>query len=406
MYQGQVSELFKSEYSNLVAVLCQFYGIENIQLVEDLVSDAFVQAMKVWSHKGIPDNPKAWLRKVAINKYKDQFRRNKLFENSVKPQYQQFEDEIDKGVISEELIADSQLKMMFVLCHSDLNIESQLCLALRILCGFNIEEVASALLTNKETINKRLYRAKDKLKQYRDSWDQLLKSDYVERIDSVLRIIYLIFNEGYYSSNNDEGIREEMCWEAMRLALFISDQPFLTDNSCNALIALMCFHASRFESRLDSEGHYILYEDQDRSRWNTALIQKGNQYLAKASKSTQASKYHFEAAIAYWHTTDEEHKWENILQLYNKLLMIEYSPIIAMNRTYALARANSVTEAITQAKKLKLTDNHHYHCLLAELYRMNSNYELQLSALKTAYGLAKTDTEKQLINMKMKAILN
>ncbi len=401
MVNNQLTETFRAEYGNLVAVLCHFHGIQNIQLAEDIVSDTFLHAMKVWSHKGIPDHPKAWLRKVAVNKFRDYYRRNQTFKEKVKGNYIQSQKQVEEIVLNEQLISDGLLNMIFAICNSTLKIDTQICLALRLLCGFSIDQIAAALLTNKENINKKLYRGKQQLKKYKDSWNQLNPDDYIVRIPPVLRIIYLLFNEGYYSSVSDENIRQDFCWEAMRLAIFMSKQTFLPQKDTFALIALMCFHASRFDSRTNSNGQYILYLEQDKSKWNSELIRKGEYYLAKSANGNKVSKYHLEAAIAYWHTTEAPDKWNNILQLYNKLLTLEYSPMIAMNRTYALALANSVQEAITEARKLNLDDNYYYFWLMAELFRLNKEPDKEIEYLNKALDLVSKNAEKDILKTKL-----
>lgn len=397
----QLSEIFKSEYSNLIAVLSKYHGIRDLQLAEDIVSDTFLKAMKAWSHKGIPEYPKAWLRKVAQNLSLEQYRRKTIYNEKIAPTLGNEAPYVDPVEITDKIIEDSQLHMIFVLCNPVLSTESQLCISLRILCGFSIEEIAAALLSNKEAINKKLYRAKKTIKEDGKIHVALNPSQYTKRLDSVLRVIYLIFNEGYYSSAKEENIRKEMCWEAMRLSLFLSQQDMFSMKKIYALIALMCFHASRLEARMSGENGDLLYYEQDRNKWNQELIRKGEKYLNLSVKEFSASKYHLEATIAYWHTHDSEGKWKPILQLYNKLLTIEYSPIIAMNRTYALAQTNSVREAIKEAHKLMLNDNHHYFCLLAELYRMDNNIDEEIVYLNKALKLAKKENEKQLIKNKL-----
>lgn len=401
MTDDQLTETFKTEYSNLVAVLCHFYGIQNIQLAEDIVSDTFLHAMKVWSHKGIPDFPKAWLRKVAVNKFKDYYRRKQIFKEKVESNLFQHQKRTEEIILNEQLISDSLLNMIFAICNSNLKIETQICLALRLLCGFSIDQIAAALLSNKENINKRLYRGKQQLKKHKSSWNQLNPNDYISRIAPVLRIIYLIFNEGYYSNIGNENVRQEFCWEAMRLGIFLSEQTFLPKKNTYALIALMCFHASRIDSRTSSSGKYILYLEQDKTRWNIDLIKKGEYYLIKSANGNEVSKYHLEAAIAYWHTTDSVDKWNNILQLYNRLLILEYSPVIAMNRTYALAIANSVQEAIIEAKKLNLDNNYYYFWLMAELFRLNKEPKREIEYLIKALQLVKKNGEKHILKAKL-----
>ncbi|MEM7009173.1 MAG: DUF6596 domain-containing protein [Thermodesulfobacteriota bacterium] len=401
MIDNQITQIFKSEYSNLVAVLCHFYGIQNIQLAEDIVSDTFLQAMKVWAHKGVPDFPKAWLRKVAINKFKDHCRRDQIFKEKVESKLIQHNEQVEEIILDEQLISDGVLNMIFAICNSNLKIEVQICLALRLLCGFSIDQIAAALLTNKENINKKLYRGKQQLRKYKSNWNQLTLDDYISRIVPVLRIIYLIFNEGYYSNTGSNNVKQDLCWEAMRLGIFLSEQTFLPKKNTYALIALMCFHASRIDSRTNSSGKYILYLDQDKSKWNTDLIKKGEYYLTKSANGNEVSKYHLEAAIAYWHTTETPEKWDNILQLYNRLIILEYSPLIAMNRTYALALANSAEEAILEAKKLNLTDNYYYFWLMAELFRMNKDYKMEIKYLHKALNSAKKSSEKEILNTKL-----
>lgn len=396
--QEEISKIFKTEYSNLVAVLCQYYGLNDIQTAEDVVSDTFLTAMKSWSHNGVPDQPKAWLRKVASNKVKDLFKRNQLFREKVMPTFLVNEAGHQESgeVLSDAIISDSQLNMIFRVCHPSLKVDAQICLALRILCGFNIEEIAIALLSQKGTINKKLYRAKQTLKAEKETWEALDQKDYEERLGSVLRIIYLIFNEGYYSSISDVDIREDLCWEAMRLGVFMSKQARLPQGEILALLALMCFHASRLNSRTDQNGQYILYTAQDRSLWNQALIKKGEQYLSQSASGNDISKYHLEAAIAFWHCTDAEEKWKNILQLYNRLLIIAYSPVVAMNRTFALAHAHSVQEAIGEALKLNLS-----YSLLAELHRMDGNISREIEYLNLSIQCAKKSSEVSLLNRKL-----
>lgn len=401
MYDEQLSEIFKSEYSNLIAVLSNFYGVADLQLAEDLVADTFVKALKSWSHNGIPEYPKAWLRKVAQNLLIEHYRRKKIFDEKITPELGEGNGQTTTIEITDKIIEDSQLHMIFVLCDPALKNDSQLCIALRILCGFNIEEIAMALLSNKEAINKKLYRAKKVIKARKRIETNLTPQDYIDRLDNVLRVIYLLFNEGYYSSAQEENIRHDICWEAIRLSIFLTKQTIFPRQKVFALIALMCFHASRLEARTSDENGDLLYDEQDRTRWNHELIEKGKKYLKRAAVSNVISKYHLEATIAYWHTHESEGKWERILQLYNKLLTIEYSPVIAMNRTYALARANSVEEAIAEALKLELNNSHHYLCLLAELHRLNNDRDQEINYLNQALKVARKKNEQQLIQRKL-----
>lgn len=396
--------LYRTEFRKITAVLCRSLGIEHISIAEDLVGDTFLLAAETWGLKGIPQNPAAWLYTVAKNKAKDLLKRNTLFSQKISPQIQHSADlknetEID---LSAQNIQDSQLQMMFAICYLGIPPEAQIGLSLRILCSFSIDEIADAFLTNKETINKRLYRAKEKLKQDNVKIEFPSENEIDKRIENVLTTLYLLFNEGYYSSNNNAVLRKDLCLEAMRLTHMLTENETTNKPSVNALLALMCFHASRFEARIDSNGELILYEDQDISLWNRELIVQGERYLNKASTGNYLSKYHWEAAIAYWHTTtnNEGRKWEKILSLYNQLLMTEYSPIAALNRTYALSKVYGNEEAIVEAEKLKLDKNHLYHCLLGELY---SDVDLQkaIGHLQQALKLSRVTADKKVIKNKI-----
>lgn len=388
-------------------MLCKLFGIEHIEIAEDIASDTFLRASEVWGLNGLPENPVAWLYTVAKNKAKDYLKRNTIFTQKIVTEIKHtsdssYEIEID---LSSKNINDSQLQMMFAVCHPCISTEAQISLSLNILCGFGIEEIADAFLSNKETIYKRLSRAKEKLKIEKAKIELPTLSEIDERLETVLTTLYLLFNEGYYSASQNTSLRKDLCLEAMRLAVLLTEYEQTNKPTVNALLSLMCFHASRFEARTNQEGEIILYEDQDTNLWNAALISEGEYYLNQAAIGNQLSKYHLEAGIAYWHTHKEDttEKWESILQLYNRLLQIEYSPIAALNRTYALAKANGKEQAIVEAEKLDLSDNHLYHSLLAELYT-NIDDAKAVFHLQEALKLAKTTTDKTVITKKLQTL--
>ena len=400
-----IPNLFRTEYSKLVAVLCKVYGLSNIQIAEDLVSETFLSAAETWGKKGIPDNQVGWLYTVAKNKAKDYLRRNKLKIEKIDPALKRGQDNLDFEEIdlNEDLIKDSQLQMIFAICHPAIAKDAQIALALRILCGFGIDEIVSALLSNKESINKKLYRAKQKLRDNKIPLELPETEQINARLDTVLKTIYLLFNEGYYSANPNESIRKDLCLEAMRLNILLTQYPQTNLPKANALISLMCFHASRLEARIDKEGEFILYDDQDPNLWDQTLIEKGEYYLNRSASGEKLSAYHLQAAIAYWHTQKENNdRWESILQLYNLLLQTEYSPVAALNRTYALAKANGTEIALKEAKKLNMEESHLYHALLAELYS-NHDYVKRKTHLQKAIQLAKSENEIKLLLRKMNA---
>jgi RNA polymerase sigma factor (sigma-70 family) len=389
--------LFRTEYRKIVSVLCYLFGINHIEIAEDIVSDTFLSATELWSLKGIPENPTAWLYTVAKNKTKNYLKRNALFEQklSVEIKHNAPKAEEIELDLSSKNITDSQLAMIFTVCDPCISAESQVALALNLLCGFGIQEIADAFLTNKEVIYKRINRAKEKLKSEQIKIEQPTPGEIDNRLDTVLITLYLLFSEGYYSISQNTILRKDLCAEAMRLCYLLVENEGTNKPAVNALLALMCFHSSRFDARTNETGETILYEDQDETLWNKELISKGEQYLNLSSRGNKISKYHLEAGIAYWHTHKEDtiEKWENILQLYNSLLILEYSPIAALNRTFALAKTGEKTAAILEAEKLNLTDNHFYYSLLGNLYTDIDNKKA-LQHFQTALKLANTTADK------------
>jgi RNA polymerase sigma-70 factor (ECF subfamily) len=395
-----IPKLFKTEYRKIISVLCKLFGIVHIEIAEDITNDTFLLASETWGLKGIPENPTAWLYTVAKNRTKDYFKRHKTFSEKIVVDFklnqnQSEEIEVD---LSLKNITDSQLQMIFAICNPIISAEAQIGLALRILCGFGIDEIAEAFLTNKETINKRLFRAKEKLRTENIKIELPTENDINTRLETVLTTLYLLFNEGYHSSTQKTHLRKELCLEAMRLTYFLIENETTNKPIVNALMALMCFHSSRFEARISETGDNILYNEQDRTLWNEELIAKGNYFLIESAKGQEITKYHLEASIAYWHCTKTEtpNKWQNILQLYNQLLLIDYSPMVALNRTYALAQVKGKQTAIIEAEKLNLTDNHLYFSLLGNLYTDIDNIKA-IKNFEIAFNLAMTNTDKSTI---------
>ena len=393
-----IPHLFKTEYRKIISVLCKLFGIAHIEIAEDIVNDTFLLASETWGLKGIPEEPTAWLYFVAKNKTRDYFKRTKIFNEKISNdlkhnQSTSYELELD---LSEENINDSQLQMLFAVCNPINSNELQIALALRLLCGFGVEEISNALLCSKDTINKRLYRAKTALRENNIDLSFPSNSSLENRLDNVLSILYLLFNEGYYSSTSSNSLSKDLCLEAMRLLYILTENEKTNVPRANALMALFCFHSSRFDARLDQSGQQVIYKEQDKTKWDAELIQKGETYLRYSAKSEQISKYHLEAGIAFWHSrikVAEKDKWNNILQFYNRLLLIEYSPITALNRTYALAMAESKVTALKEALKIDLKKNHLYHSLLAELYN-GIDPKKQTEHLDLAIKLAKNENDK------------
>ena len=407
-----IPNLFRKEFTKMVAVISKRFGLRYIETAEDIVSETFLLAAETWGMKGIPNNPSAWLYSIAKNKTIDYLRRNKLFNEKISPNikatasHRSDEEDFSDFNFSHENITDSQLQMMFAVCNPIIASEAQISLALRILCGLGIDEIAEAFLTQKGTINKRLYRAKEKLREHEIKMEFPPDHEIEERLDNVLHIIYLLFNEGYYSVTQNETLRKDLSFDAMRLCYILINFEKTNTPKTNALMALMCFNASRFNARINSNGDHLLYDDQDKNLWDDDLIEKGDDFLNRSATGSSLTAYHLEAGIAHWHSRKQTHpdKWENILQLYNRLLQINYSSSVALNRTYALYRAKGPEVAIAAAEQLELKTNHFYYTLLGEMYasinpgKARENYEL---AIRYAHKVK----DQELIRQKIEKLL-
>jgi len=400
--------LFRKEFAKMVAVISKLYGLQHIEIAEDLVSETFLTATETWAQKGVPANPTAWLYAVAKQKTLYHFRRKKIFEKII-PQIKVSADttaETKEMDFSTENIKDSQLEMMFAICDPAIASEAQIALALRVLCGFGIEEIAEAFFSNKETINKRLFRAKEKLRAEKVQLEMPPENEINIRLDNVLHIIYLLFNEGYHSATQNQILRKDFCKEALRLGLMLTEYSKTNLPKTSALVALMSFHASRLEARRDDRDDIILYEEQDENLWDQDLIEQGIYFLNLSAQGDILSSYHLEAGIAFWNCQKEDtkEKREAILHHYNLLLEINYSPGVALNRVYALYKARGKEMALAEAEKLYLPNNHFYFTLLGELYQ-GIDDEKARANFEKAFSLAKTESEKQLIKLKIKNLL-
>lgn len=404
--QELLPHLFRTEFTKITSVLAKHFGIANIQIAEDIASDTFLLAVETWSYKGIPENPTAWLYAVAKNKARNRIHRQTIFDKKIVGNLKSTESgtpiEID---LSEKNITDSLLQMLFALCHPAIPAEAQIGLSLRILCGFGIDEIADAFLTNKETINKRLFRAREKLRLEKVVMELPSDAEIDKRLETVLTTLYLLFNEGYYSESRDPVLREDLCLEAMRLTYLLIENPQTNLPSVNALFSLMCFHTSRFEARRNKDGELVFYEDQDESLWNRELISRGAFFLHQATGGNNLTKYHVEASIAYWHTvkTDGGEKWNHILQLYDVLLKLEDSPLAALNRIYAFSKVYGKSKAIVEAEKLKLADNHYYFALLGELYK-DLDSQLAIVNFEKAFSKARNKTDRMTLQRKIEEL--
>jgi len=394
----------------MVAVLSRLLGLKNLEVAQDIVQDTLLQAMNTWRYGSVPENPSAWLYRVAKNKAIDNLRREKKFRD-ISPQYAyllQSEYSLTSTVTNlfiENEIQDSQLRMIFACCHPSIPEDSQVALVLKTLCGLSISEIARAFLTSDETISKRIYRAKEKIKAEKIELEVPLDTELPERVDAVLKSLYLLFNEGYNSSNPNQLIREDLCEEAIRLGNLLRQHTETRFPRTYALLALMNFQASRLGARLDDNGNIVLLKNQDRSRWNRSLIRRGFELLEQAAEPFETSNYHFEAAIASLHAgapSFEQTDWKSIYHLYEMLYEYQPNPVVALNKAIASLYAISKERAMEELSRIQGLENHHlYYATIGELYfEMKENRKAK-EYFEQALHHTKSISEQQLLMIKI-----
>lgn len=412
--QQLVAHLFRHEAGKMTAVLTKLFGLPHVELAEDIVQETLVAALETWKIKGIPDNPRAWLYKVAKNRTLNALRRQQHFDKNIAANItfslendQKTQAQLDTFFLETE-IDDALLRTLFACCTPSVSPDSQLILMLKTLCGLTIAEIAAAFLSNTDTIAKKLYRAKEKIKKENIALDVPTGKDLVERLDAVLHAIYLLFNEGYFSTSNNLVIRQDLCDEALRLGVLLAKHPLSNTPKTNALMALMCFQAARFDARLDSDGHAILLENQDRSLWNQAFIHLGYDYFKKTTTGTTISTYHLEAAIASYHAhamSFDTTNWQAIYYCYNLLFELNPTPIVALNRAIALGYTEGVSRGIAALTSLKgLEQNPFYYTALGSFLQKNGDVKAALEAYEMALTLTPLESGKRFILLKIKEL--
>jgi RNA polymerase sigma factor (sigma-70 family) len=408
--------LFRYESGKMVAVLTRIFGLHNLELAEDVMQEAFAKALKDWTYK-VPENPSAWLMRTAKNKAIDLIRRERYHKEFSEETAALLKSEYTTVPVIEKLfmeneIQDSQLRMIFACCHPALAEADQMALTLKNCSGFGIREIAGALLTNEETIKKRLQRAKAFIVEKNIRFDIPEGSDLKKRLDVVLHILYLIFNEGYNSGNKDTLIRKDLCEEAIRLSLLLTENKFTGSAKSYSLVALMALLSSRFDARLDESGEIILLEDQDRSKWSQELIAAGVEYMEKASEGNEINEYHLQAAIVATHSfakTFDETDWQLILSLYDRLAEINPSPSVFLNRAIVLGKiagpAKAIKEILSIEKIEKLIETHYlFPAVLGDLYKQTGDKKMAARYLREATALTTSVTERRLLEKKLNSL--
>ncbi len=401
-----LDHLFRHEYGKIISQLTKIYGVASLEWIEDAVQESLIKAMQSWPYNGTPSNTTGWIFKVAKNNLIDQLRRGqKIRPDSVWDSNGEIEPA--DPLLGDEL-TDAQLRMIFTCCHPDLPVESQIILTLKLIGGFGKTEIAKALLKSEDAVAKAFTRSRNKLKDNRDKFEVPTGKDLESRLSVVLKIIYLLFNEGYKTSSAEELIRKDICLEALRLCQLLADHERTRLPAVYALLSLMCFHSSRFDARLDKEGNLLTLEEQDRSLWNRELINAGNAFLTQASEGNLLSEYHLQAGIAFNHCNAdsfEQTDWHAILELYDQQMIYFPSPIIALNRLVAVLMAKGPKVTLQEIQKIsdhkELKNNYLYYSIYAEIYHKLNNKTEAVNMLQQAIDLTVNATEKRHLTQKM-----
>lgn len=391
----------------MVAVLTRIFGVHNLALAEDVVQDAFCRALEVWSFRGVPENPSAWLMTAAKNRAFDMLRREKTARTYEPELSRWFESEWTLAPVVEEMFADAavkddELRMMFFCCHPRLPEEAQVMLILHILCGFSIDEVASAFVTTYSAVEKRIPRAKKILAGSKRLFNTQAAKDVSDRLPAVQRALYLLFNEGYQGASAKFAVRTELCEEAMRLTRLLLEPPLVTTPGSYALLALMCFNRARLPSRVNASGKLNSVFDQDRSLWDQKLISEGLQLLELSSEGAELTEYHVEAAIAAMHTTTptmHSTNWQEIVSLYDTLMTIRPTPIVALNRAIAVGQRDGAYRGLRELciipDSSRLAKYPFYHAAFAEFELQNGRAEDAIGHFEVALKCARNSLERQ-----------
>lgn len=411
---GLAEHLFRREAGRLVSILTGIFGVRHLQLAEDVVQEAMARALQTWPYYGIPDNPQAWLMRTARNLAVDVMRRETRFREKQDEIITHFELRLPQSenpvsaLLQEREITDDRLRLMFACCHPVLPVEQQIALALKVLGGFSPREIARAFFTTEAAIAKRLTRARQRLQQEDIQFEIPEGSDLPPRLEGVLHSLYLLFNEGYKASVGERMVREELCQEAIRLTRLLTEHPEVGLPRVHALLALMYLNGARLETRMDDTGNLLRMEEQDRSRWSKTMIQQGVFHLARASTGDQLSEYHLQAGISACHclaADDRSTDWPRILELYDHLLEINPSPIIALNRAVALAKVKGPAQGIAEVENLLNQSpwESYYltHAVLGEFERQRQDVKAAAGHFQKALRFTEMPSERTYLNKRL-----
>ena len=402
---------FRHEHGRLVSILSRRFGAQSIELCEDAAQAALLRAIETWTHAGVPDEPGAWLYRVAHHYVIDTIRAQRRHPAADDEDGERSEDPAAGGVVLSRELPDDLLRMLFLCADPEIPYDSQLALALKTLCGFSTEEIALRLFQSTDAIHKRLQRARARLRERGTELDMPSLPELEQRVPSILQMLYLLFSEGYSSAKPDSVIRRELCDEAIRLARVLVEHPIGAVPQTDALLALMYLHASRFDARFDSVGGLLLMKEQDRSRWDRSLIEEGVLYLRRSARGDQFSRYHVEAAIAVEHCLApnyEETPWAEIAQLYSALDRVAPSPLNRLNRAIAIAEWKGAEAGIAALEGGEpppwLLSYYLWDATWSELYRRAGDSARSLAHLLRAIDAAPTLAERTLLERRRREL--
>ncbi len=408
-------DLFRRESGRLVAFLTNQLGIHRLQLAEDVVQEALVRALQTWPYRGVPDNPAAWLTQTAKNLALDQLRREQRWQDrttGIAAEHTRWLASPQPAREDPDSFVDDTLRMLFACFHPQLSTEAQTALALRTLCGFSPAEIAAAFLTSEAAVSKRLVRARQRIRELALPFSVPAPAELPARLDGVLGTLYLLFNEGYKASSGNRLVREDLCHEAIRLGLLLTRHPATRQPKTHALLALMLLNAARLPARTDDTGRLLRLRDQNRSLWNQAMIHEGLRHLALSATGDLLTPYHLEAGIAACHSTapDDAHtNWPRVLDLYNQLLAHAPSPVIALNRTVAVARVHGPSQALHDLDQIPhrnlLDDYHLFHAVRAALLEEAGRTDEAASHYRRAESLTNLPSEREFLDRRARECL-
>jgi len=408
-------QLFRHESGRMVVALTRLFGIHNLALAEDVVQDAFCRAIEVWKFKGVPANPSAWLMATAKHRAVDILRREQTART--------YEPELTRMIESEwtlvptvhevfepNAIQDEQLRMMFSCCHPRLREDARVALVLHILCGFSVGEIAGAFVSAPAATEKRITRAKKVLAQSKKLFEVTAEAEFRKRLPDVQRALYLLFNEGYHGASAETAVRAELCREAMRLTAMLLAHPLGRTPGTYALAALMSLDAARLPGRVDRAGNLSSLLEQDRSRWDQGMIAEGVRLLELSATGQEVTEYHLEAAIAAVHAragSVEDTDWGGIVGLYDALMTLRPSPVVALNRAIAVAQKEGPERGLEDiasiADRERLKAYPFYAAALGELELRRGAHEVAREHFGTARKMARNAMERRFLEGRVKA---